>query len=515
MSRLPSCGASARRTALAALLLLATACTSSLHTGQTISARDAPADVPGVTDGATGASTEVSEPSAPAVASGSAQPGGSPAGRPGGSPARPGTAAGPAAGSPQPGATRPGTTPAKPIEFSQGVTPTTIKIGVFLASYAGLEAEGLNMGDPVVQSQAVADYLNARGGIAGRKIVLSYAKLEASSTNWESDEQQICTTFTEDHKVWGVIYSLISQGNTLLPCLAQHNTPLLSGAGGVADRKGMQDFADFYYYTGGPDLTRMAAMYADGLHAQGYFSGAGGIGVVRLDSAPFDRAYTEALVPALARHGLKVTEVAEVDGQTSLSKTASQMPNIVLRFQQRGVDKVLFLDNATLGSLFAIQASSQSYYPAYGLTSLSAPAGLMQPNVPPEALDGARGVGWVPALDVDQVRDKDNPNPATRLCRDIMVKAGEGGVGSAGVMQQRMFCDELFLLKRTLDKATALTPKGLRAQVEALGTSYNSVLTFGTKFGPGRHDGAAAYRPFAYQMDCKCFVYSGPVHSAG
>jgi len=515
MVRLSTGVASARRVPLVALLLMATACTSSLNTGQRIVAQDAPAEVagvaledPGQVAGPAGSSsTQAGASSKPGVASATGA---------GKAPAT-GAAAttGPAAGGGRAGAARVGSTPAKPIEFSQGVTPTTIKIGVFLASYAGLEAEGLNLGDPVVQSQAVADYINARGGIAGRKVILTYAKLEAGSTNWEADEQEICTTFTEDHKVWGVVYSLVSQGNTLLPCLAKHNTPLLSGAGGVADRKGMAEFDDYYYYTGGPDLTRMSTMYVDGLQAQGYFAGDGGIGVIRLDSAPFERAYNDALVPALARHGLKVAEVAVVDGQTSLGKTASQMPSIVLRFQQQGIKKVMFLDNATLAVLFAIQASSQKYYPAYGLTSLSAPAGLMQPNVPPEALVGARGVGWIPALDVDLVRDKDNPNPAAAVCRDIMVKAGQGGVSSAGVMQQRMFCDELFLLKRTLDKATALTPRGLRTQVEALGTSYNSVLTFATKFGPGRHDGAAAYRPFGFVADCSCFQYSGPPRGTG
>ncbi len=515
MARLPRGAASARRAPLVVLLLMATACSSSLSTGQRIVAQDAPAEVGGVTTNDPGL---LAEPGAlsPTLAGVPGKPGAAPVagGRPATSTRSPATS-GSAPGGGQAGPAQPGSTPARPIEFSQGVTPTTIKIGVFLASYAGLEANGLNMGDPVVQSQAVADYLNARGGIAGRKVILTYAKLEAGSTNWEADEQEICTTFTEDHKVWGVIYSLVSQGNTLLPCLAKHNTPLLSGAGGVADRKGMAEFDDYYYYTGGPDLTRMSTMYVDGLHAQGYFTGDGGIGVVRLDSAPFERAYNEALVPALARHGLKVGEVAVIDGQTSLSKTASQMASIVLRFQQQGIKKVMFLDNATLGVLFAIQASSQKYYPAYGLTSLSAPAALMQANVPPEALAGARGVGWIPALDVDLVRDKGNTNLAAGVCRDIMVKVGQGGVGSAGVMQQRMFCDELFLLKRTLDKATALTPRGLRTQVEALGTSFNSALTFATKFGPGRHDGAAAYRPFAFVADCKCFEYSGPPRSTG
>ena len=429
--------------------------------------------------------------------------------------AAPGGAAA-ASGQAAPGSKPPaGAQPAPPIPFSQGVTPTTIRIGVFIASYAGLEAKGLRMGDPELQAQAVADVINARGGIAGRKIVLSYAKLEAGSSNWESDEQKICTTFTEDHKVFAVIYSLVSQGNTLLPCLAKHNTPLISGVGGVADKQLMDQYADFYYYAGGPELTRMAKMYVDGLHAQGFFGGAGEIGLVRLDSAPFERAAKSSLRPALAAHGFKIAEEAIVDAQTSLSKTASQMPSIVLKFQQRDIKKVLFLDNATLATLFATQAASQGYYPAYGLTSLSAPGALMQQNVPKEALLSTKGVGWSPALDVDTTRDADNPNPAARTCKEIMRKAGQGDVGSAGVSQQRMFCDELMLLERALNSAAEITPRGLRQQVEGFGASFKSALTFAARFGPGRHDGAAAVRLLAFDGGCSCFQYTSPPRSVG
>lgn len=519
---------SAPRTAIAVLAAAAllSGCSSTLRTDQAIPEVGAPAAVGQPPAPAAGGAAA---PGATAPAGTTGQPGTPakpvPAGKPGAA-SQPGAAKAPAtkpaarppaapAGSAVPAAPRTTSAPRSPIPVGHGVTDTTIRIGVFVASYAGLEAKGLNLGDAQVQAQAVADYLNARGGIAGRKIVLSFAKLEASSSNWESDEQKICTTFTEDQKVFAVVYSLVSQGNTLLPCLAQHDTPLISGPGGIADANIMSEFANYYYYTGGMELSRMSTAYVDGLAAQGFFAGGGSIGLVRADSAPFARAARGALVQALRKHGLTLAKEAVVDAQTSVSKTASQMPSVVLKFQQAGVKKVLFLDNGTMAVLFAIQAASQRYYPQYGLSSLSAPAGLMQQNVPPEALAGAKGVGWVPALDVDATRDANNPNPVTRLCTDIMTKAGQGDVSGPGHMQQRMYCDELFLLKTALDGAAALTPKGLRARVDALGTSYNSAITFSTRFASGRHDGAAAVRYFGYTTSCKCFTYAGSPRGIG
>jgi ABC-type branched-subunit amino acid transport system substrate-binding protein len=405
-----------------------------------------------------------------------------------------------------------GTTPAPPIKYSQGITATTIKIGAFVASYEGLEAKGLNLGDAKVQVQAVANYINAHGGIAGRKVVLTFATMQATSSNWEADEQKICTQFTEDDHVFAVVYSLISMGKALLPCLAQHNTPLIAAGGGPGDAQVMQQYADDYVYGGGMNLTRVAQTYVDHLSAQGFFGVGAKIGLVRANDASFTRA-ASALKSRLAAHGARLTKEVVVDAQTSVSGTASQMPNAVLKMQQAGVNRVLFLDNATLAVLFAIQAASQNYYPRYGLTSLDAAATLMEPNVPAKALAGSAGVGWIPTLDVSATHDV-GLNAPQKLCQQLMVAAGQGNVSRAGQNQQRLYCDGLFFLQRTLAHATELTPKGLRAQLEKLGTSYTSAMTFGTSFGPGRHDGADTVRNIAYSTGCSCFQYVGRPSSA-
>jgi len=405
-----------------------------------------------------------------------------------------------------------GTKPAPAIKYSQGITPTTIKIGAFVASYEGLEAKGLNLGDAKAQAQAVATYINQHGGIAGRKVILTFATMQATSSNWEADEQKICTQFTEDDHVFAVVYSLISMGKALLPCLAQHNTPLIAAGGGPGDAQVMQQYANDYFYTGGMDLTRFAQTYVDHLATQGFFDSGAKIGLVRADDASFGRA-SAALSSALAQHGEHLTKEVVVDAQTSVSGTASQMPNAVLKMEQAGVNRVLFLDNATLAVLFAIQAASQSYYPRYGLSSLDAPATLMEPNVPARALAGSLGVGWIPTLDVSAAHDV-ALNAPQKLCQQIMLSAGQGNVSRAGQNQQRLYCDGLFFLQRALANATALTPEGLRTQLERLGTSYTSVMTFGTRFGPGRHDGADVVRNMAYSTGCSCFQYVGRPSSA-
>lgn len=390
---------------------------------------------------------------------------------------------------------------------SQGVTATTIKIGVVLVDFGGLQnVNGFKTGDPRVQSQAIADHLNGVGGVAGRKIVLTFATLSASSSNFESDEQAMCTQFTEDDKVFAVVYALNSMGKTFLACLAAHNTPLISSGGGVADRTYMDRYSRFYLTPSSPNMTRMAKAYVDSLARQGFFGAGSKVGFIRVDDAPFQRAAQQSLIPQLAKYGVTATE-AVVNSQKSLSETASQLPAIALRFQQGGINRVMFLDNGQIAPLFAAQAAGQGYYPRYGLTSVSLPD-AMRLNVPARALQDAVGMGWMPALDVMASRDSFT-NDAIKTCAKVMTAAGQGGVDRTGTWSQRAYCDDFFLLRQALTGRSAVTPSVLTLGAEALRGSYQSPMTFDTSFGAARHDGATAYKDLRWDASCTCFVYVG------
>ena len=397
--------------------------------------------------------------------------------------------------------------PRNVAKVGRGITATTVRVGIFVADFAGLQnVKGFNTGNPEVQAKAVADHINASGGIAGRRVELSYGRMPATSGNWEADEQAICSSFTEDKKVFAVIYALVSQGKTFQTCLARADTPLISSSGGPADQDVMAKNPSHLFYVGSLNTSRLAGAYIDGLVAQQFFPPGEKIGLVRPNDETYRRATEQVLKPRLTAHGLKIAEEAVVNAQTSLTATAGEMSSVVLRFQGAGVRRVIFLDNATLAPLFAIQASSQGYYPKYGFNSLSNP-NFFVANVPPAALAGAKGVGWIPALDVDKQREG-AANAAAKTCYAIMEKAGETGVDRSGVLTQRNYCDGLFFLKATLDRAPELTPAGVRAMVDA-NVAFESAQTFSTRFGPNRHEAAATAKYFAFDETCRCFRYTG------
>jgi hypothetical protein len=384
----------------------------------------------------------------------------------------------------------------------------TVKIGVVTLNVAGLQdAKGLDNGDNRAQAQAVVDAVNASGGIAGRRVVPVFAQTDASSSNWESDYQAACTSLTEDAKVFAVVNATVAYARTFVPCLAQHGVALVSSGGGRGDDRQMREWAPYLYHPGSADLTRVARIYIDSLAARGFFAAGAKVGLVRVDDDAFERVTSAVIRPRLAAAGVQLTDDAPIAAQSSIGQSASQMPSVVLRFQREGINRVLFLDNATLGPLFTLQASSQAYRPRYGFTTLSNPV-LIQQNVPADALAGSIGVGWQPTQDVLE-RDDPDPSAAAKRCNDVMTKAGQSGVSRTGQWAQRMYCDEFFFLQAALDGVPTLTAAALAGRVAALGTRHQSPITFSTRFGTGRPDGAAAVRPTAYDTGCSCFRYSG------
>ena len=69
-------------------------------------------------------------------------------------------------------------------------------------------------------------------------------------------------------------------------------------------------------------------------------------------------------------------------------------------------------------------------------------------------------------------------------------------------------CDAFFFFEQAMQSVGSLDPSGLRAAVEAVGSSYASPLTRHTTYSPTQHDGAAAYRELRFDDGCSCFAYT-------
>lgn len=443
--------------------------------------------------------------------------------------AKPGTSGqAPGAGGSGPASSSVTTRPAGPspsgIAPPQPTSPTSptgtaappIAIGVAYqgrqsgSTLATIGVSGADPGDGRAAAQAVVDYLNGKGGIAGRKIAPVYREFDGTQ-NWTAQYQAECAHFTQDHLVFAVVSQASLPGwETSAACLAKRQVPYFQSFLQAVDAPLFSQFSPYLYAPGELSGDRWGAV-VDQLAAGGYFDPGTKLGLFYIDLPQMRRTLTNTVKPRLAHYGVTVAAEASLSPYYSISdfsQAAAQAQNAVLKFRTQGVDHVLITTSNGIGPLvFLPQAESQGFRPRYAWTSVDLPA-VWAPQLPRAQMKGAVTVGWRPTVDVDFAQDPGD-NPEQALCLDIVRKAGVKVPSRFAAYLYTSACDGLFFLKATLDGAPAVTPDGLRAATDRLGTSYRSPLTFSTSFGPGRFDGAGAVRRSGFDDGCGCFRYSG------
>ena len=385
-----------------------------------------------------------------------------------------------------------------------------VKVGMIVVDDANEYLGGLgfsvDVGDQEQQSQAMARWVNAHGGLGGAKLdlVLRHTKT-ADSTSRNTYQQSNCTDFTEDRPVQFVLDYNYYTG-PFVPCLVQHGVAYINaGAQGPSDTL-LRSHGPFIYEPGMVNYTRAARLMVNGLTDAAFLTGKSRIGYFRPDNSEFERAETAGLRPALAARGLKLTDAATLSSDAS--QWGSTASSAVLKFKSQNIDRVVF---SGLGSItfFAIAAEGQDYHPRYGFTTDVNPIGTAS-LVPHQQLEGSAGVGWQPAEDVGYTHPGGKPGSSNdALCHQIMTDAGVNMTSDTVAFLAIDICDAFLFLKFGLDKSGGSSIAQFAAAIAAHPSSYQSPLTFDVDMS-GMHDGAHRYRLSRWDAACPCFVYSSP-----
>ena len=120
-----------------------------------------------------------------------------------------------------------GTTLPANTALGQGVTADSVKIGVALPDFDCVKqfVDFIRVGQQQIY-QSYIDYLNAHGGVSGRKIVPVFDQFCPIPN--VALLAQVCTKFTDDEKVFAVVGNLFDSTGVAQSCVAkQHKTPLM------------------------------------------------------------------------------------------------------------------------------------------------------------------------------------------------------------------------------------------------------------------------------------------------
>ena len=237
---------------------------------------------------------------------------------------------------------------------SQGVTATTIRIGIPYIDFSAIRQFGitLNQGNFTDAYTAIIDDLNAHGGVDGRKLV---PYLLAVSPVGTAPAATACTQLDEDDKIFAAIAPFEPA------CFLEQGVPTISGsyqegpASGVAPN-----------FTLTPPQAAYDPVQLKVFAHKGVFKGkkVGIFGGQTTDES-------EVSVVASALRSLHVPVVATgVDGGASGDTAAiNQQANIITqRFESSGVNEVVAVGEGSLVWPDALQANQSAYHPPWVAT---------------------------------------------------------------------------------------------------------------------------------------------------
>lgn len=423
------------------------------------------------------------------------------------------------------------------VGSTRGITATTITLGFTydpngdaVNSAAGIGA--ITHGDDRANTRAIVKDINDHGGIAGRKIVPVFARLDSESTQtFDQQWAQVCQTFAHDQPVFAALTTPGSAAGdaSYRQCLSRAGVPLITDFLPIL---GDSDFATdpTYVEMGSPTLDRIAAYQVTALQEQHYFTpwntvtgqpaatGAVKVGVLTYSDPTFQHAVNTYLVPGLRRLGYNpvVEAVAELGNAGDIGTQAAAVKSAQLAFAANGVTHVIpFEANGGLSTFFMPTARSQNYFPRYGVSTASGAEALLEAGAADGSqFHGAVGFGWIPDLDLlssDNSPTGPYSNPARRQCLKIMSGAGISFTSGNAEEIALASCAQLYLLRQALGTSfVSVTTSSLLSSVMALGTSYQPAGTVGVDFRPGgRRDVENKAYFWKYVDSCTCFRYYG------
>jgi hypothetical protein len=257
-----------------------------------------------------------------------------------------------------------GTSAVKRTASDQGVTPDTIKLGVFIIDFGGANSIGAGVTgyDPKAQKAYINAYVNdvnAHGGIGGRRLVPVERTVDILDQQTMRDA---CAGFGETDKVFAVAQVLGVYGDPILKCAHDEHLPFLSNDGAVASYYGA---ADGNLFTTSPSTRRTFLNLEHELIRLGELKGKK-VGVLYEDGylLPDDKALVDKLNKDL---GTKVVEGSLSASDSTLA--LRQIPTVAQNFCGKGVNYILMLTNELYGSQFADNVDkSPGCKPAYAIS---------------------------------------------------------------------------------------------------------------------------------------------------
>jgi hypothetical protein len=325
-----------------------------------------------------------------------------------------------------------------------GVTADTIKVGVTYVDLSTLkDVVGIDHGDYQKAYQAVADDINKKGGINGRKIQLVFAPVNPTGTNAAA---AACTKLTQDEKVFVAVGFFL--GDDVLCYVNTNPTPTL---GGDMTNERLSKATVPWYTLNPSDDTETDVINAAA--KAGKLSGK----VAVVGMASDQQSYNQKIKPLLDQLKIDVVDSAFIDAPpTDAEANYAQAQTFAERFKSSGADHVLTI-GGSVGQGWLKGLARTDYRPQQVFTV----RGVIDAYAKTAGNDLSVLTGSSTGSTFDGGNQFDTLGDPTKECFDIQRAAGLTIKHSADVpkgdpdqfVSSNAACSQLYLLKAVLQKA--------------------------------------------------------------
>jgi ABC-type branched-subunit amino acid transport system substrate-binding protein len=412
---------------------------------------------------------------------------------------------------PAPAATTPAAAPAASSALptggdAPGVDASSIKIGFITVGARGGPASTTAVADEAKSVQAIVDWANAQGGVAGRKIVPTIKDMNIIG-NVIAQSAAICASLTEDTKVFAVV--LIGHAFAAdRECYAKKKTLVLDPSNFPMEKSLFDRLSPFFINTTNPDIDRVAIAMVREAKSKDWFGKEPKIGVFTYDTPENKRVVNETLAADLKAVGFSIADVG-YSGTDSPQTFFKDAATAAARFQAKGIDHVIMMGSGGLGPVFALAAEAQKFFPRYLLHSFETPRYLADipsgPGTQPlqkGTLRGALAIGFTPYQDTEDIQNP-FPNPGIETtCTEAYRVKGVFFTSRNSARYALGYCDGImWLLNASKGLKDNLTIQSVVANAENIGT-MTLPGSYKLKFSKTQHDGGSGYYLLKFDETC-------------
>ncbi len=385
-------------------------------------------------------------------------------------------------------------------DVAQGVTDSTIKVGVVLLDLSSATSLGLGLPNFEVDLQRAAfdslfDKVNAEGGINKRKIEPVYASRDTLATTGPHSDKAICTRLAKDERVFAVIGFTYDAGT----CVAsQHRLPVVTRYPSLEqvyrDTHGLLATLD-------PPLEQGARNWARVLVKAGLAEGRK-IGMLTVADGAIYQLSGKAAAGTLKELGHPLTVMGELNPANSVS----EIPALIQKMKSAGVDSVMLASDFANALRFIALADAQRYHPRYLTSDLGSLASNGLLANAGQGLDGAIGFtdnAWSPNGDPATPENKacvEDYNKATKT-KDIPAEEQSAIPAICAITS--------IFVRAATDAGTDLNPRSFVRALEGIGTIDGLPTVLPGAFGPGKTGYSDRLQPLRWSSATKSYSVNG------